>query len=1077
MAKDGQPSDKRLNMNKLLTPLACLLIIGSLSALTTTGTVNYDGTYTVVTFTSNGTINISTWINATVLCVGGGGGGGSNYAEAGGGGGGAGGLIYNNTGYNATGNISVVVGAGGAVAAGSAGAQGKTGENSSFGTLNCLGGGGGGTYAASEAGGNGSNGANGGGGGQWLGSGGNGTAGYDGGADVNGIMTGGGGGANGTGQNGSTGGGGGGNGSTYSINGTSVCYAGGGGGGTHSSVNFQSTGGCSSLSGGRGAGGTPNIAATAGLDGTGGGGGGGDGSENGKSGGSGIVIIRFLSSEDAGNLTLTVNCGVGGSSCLGNNTSVTVPANLSVNATAVANYTFVNWTTSGNCSAVNASANITNITMLSGSCIATANFYTPSYITCGNFGTAGQTYTLNATLNGNGTTCITVTDDNITIDCNGYSIIGNGLTTYASPTWGIFSDRFNTTIRNCNISKFNAGIMLYQAQNSTVNNCTLSPVNYTGSPNGLYPSVFEGGLIIWDSVGNSVNNTTMAGGYGASLLQLSINSNWNSLNWIDITHSAAGSGAIINCGASNNSLSNFIIRAESQASSADGLDLNTASDNTFTNFTIINSSNADGQGSAILLESQCVYGAAVGTRRNKFINGTLIGASYQSTGGHVNFYDSNPTDNIFYLMNFTPTTGPYVQGATSGNWFNSSTEGNIWADVANGSVNITGNVSSSIAGYYIGFNGTGYPYSSAVSSKIPTGVIDWHPLTPFLYGGTPIYANLTVLMGSGGSATTGNATNFNIPASKSITATALSNHTFSNWTKTGTCTITNNLSSSTIVSITTNETCIVTANFLQKPSSLTVLAGTGGSAIGNNSSFAPPKTFIITATAGTNYTFNNWTTTTGTCLAAQNLSSTIITINAIEACIIQANFLYTPITLDYGTLIVLCGVNGLACYGNASNFTVPATMPVFAIPATNYSFLSWSIVGNCSATSSAATLITNGTCTITANFIYSQPSPPAPNPSAYTVPDPHITGTISLLGFMNTITGGIFGIGIIIALSIIIFMSLFDRGFEEALLVASMFATLIGILCAWMGIVSPLWIVLFLAITCVAVILNMRKRG
>jgi hypothetical protein len=96
---------------------------------------------------------------------------------------------------------------------------------------------------------------------------------------------------------------------------------------------------------------------------------------------------------------------------------------------------------------------------------------------------------------------------------------------------------------------------------------------------------------------------------------------------------------------------------------------------------------------------------------------------------------------------------------------------------------------------------------------------------------------------------------------------------------------------------------------------------------------------------------------------------------------------------------------------------------------------------------------------------------------AITVPNIHVTGTISLLGFMNTITGGMFGIGIILALGVIIFMSLFDRGFEEALFAAAVFSTLICILAAWMGIVSPLWIILFLAITCVAVIVIMKKRG
>jgi len=196
---------------------------------------------------------------------------------------------------------------------------------------------------------------------------------------------------------------------------------------------------------------------------------------------------------------------------------------------------------------------------------------------------------------------------------------------------------------------------------------------------------------------------------------------------------------------------------------------------------------------------------------------------------------------------------------------------------------------------------------------------------------------------------------------------------------------------------------------------------------------------------------------------------------------------YRPYTLNSSSngsanLYVNCGVGGSTCIGNSTNFTTPASKPITTSALSNYTFSNWTKVGNCTiinptSSSTTVSITTSETCNVTANFVYSPPAPTPTSPSAYSVPDPHITGTISLLDFMNTITGGIFGIGIIIALSIIIFMSLFDRGFEEALLAASMFGTLIAIMCAWMGIVSPLWIVLFLAIACIAVILNMRKRG
>jgi hypothetical protein len=242
--------------------------------------------YTIHTFTTNGTFNVTGEINATVLVVGGGGGTGGCGSNCAGnaGGGGAGGIIYNTT-YNATGNVIVIVGSGGA--------QDAAGQNSSFGTLNARGGGDGGQYCNGA----GTAGGSGGGGGQESGGAGAGTAnqGNNGGAAwTTSHSGGGGGGANGTGGTANALGGGiGGAGANYSITGVSTCYAGGGAGSTHNSITNISIGGCG---GGNGQGKLPNgtaIAGTSGTNGTGGGGGARGESKTGGIGGNGIVIIRY----------------------------------------------------------------------------------------------------------------------------------------------------------------------------------------------------------------------------------------------------------------------------------------------------------------------------------------------------------------------------------------------------------------------------------------------------------------------------------------------------------------------------------------------------------------------------------------------------------------------------------------------------------------------------------------------------------------------------------------------------------------------------------------------------------------
>jgi hypothetical protein len=278
------------------------------------GTVTTDGNYTVQTFSSVGS---TTWTpNATgtveVLVIGGGGAAGSFW----GGGGGAGGLIHNAS-YSVTAStpISVSVGAGGQGSNGGGATEwrGGNGSDSVFGTLTAVGGGGGGYAIAGAAGGSGGGGGTTGQAGLAGGSAtsGQGYAGGTAGTMASGYPTGGGGGAGGVGGNtsGSTAGSGG-TGASYSITGTSICYAGGGAGSVRTG-----TGGSATCGGG--ASGTP--AGSSGTNGKGGGGGSGNGTnaaDTGGNGGSGVVIIRYLTSSQ-----FVEGAGFGGSLTVANKTT------------------------------------------------------------------------------------------------------------------------------------------------------------------------------------------------------------------------------------------------------------------------------------------------------------------------------------------------------------------------------------------------------------------------------------------------------------------------------------------------------------------------------------------------------------------------------------------------------------------------------------------------------------------------------------------------------------------------------------------------------------------------------------
>jgi hypothetical protein len=257
------------------------------------GTITTSGSYTIHSFTTPGTstFTISYPISINYLIVAGGGSGGVGVA----GGGGAGGVLSGTTRLSA-GSYTITVGAGGGSVFNDN--QGIDGGSSSIGTLIVTtGGGGGGSWSIP----NGRNGGSGGGQNAFNGGTGGGTGiagqGFAGAPQLNGNTGGGGGGAGGPGS-GSTGG----IGITSNITGTTKYYAGGGGGGgydiyvpgvafggTYQVANGTYGGGNGAFSSGT----KPNF--TDALANTGGGGGGQLGTYgNSGAGGSGIVVIRYL---------------------------------------------------------------------------------------------------------------------------------------------------------------------------------------------------------------------------------------------------------------------------------------------------------------------------------------------------------------------------------------------------------------------------------------------------------------------------------------------------------------------------------------------------------------------------------------------------------------------------------------------------------------------------------------------------------------------------------------------------------------------------------------------------------------
>lgn len=68
---------------------------------------------------------------------------------------------------------------------------------------------------------------------------------------------------------------------------------------------------------------------------------------------------------------------------------------------------------------------------------------------------------------------VIITEENVTLDCDGHSIIGPGYDT------GVYSEYDNTIIQNCIISNFNEGIQFYDSSNGFIINNTFDS-NYYG---------------------------------------------------------------------------------------------------------------------------------------------------------------------------------------------------------------------------------------------------------------------------------------------------------------------------------------------------------------------------------------------------------------------------------------------------------------------------------------------------------------------------------------------------------------------------------------------------------------------
>ena len=172
---------------------------------------------------------------------------------------------------------------------------------------------------------------------------------------------------------------------------------------------------------------------------------------------------------------------------------------------------------------------------------------------------------------------------------------------------------------------------------------------------------------------------------------------------------------------------------------------------------------------------------------------------------------------------------------------------------------------------------------------------------------------------------------------------------------------------------------IVIIRYLTDPgaatANLTVL-GTNTSLAGTNQTNQPvPANHSLTsAPLNASYSFTSWAVQ-GDCTINGQAPNT--TVEVRNNCNATASYYWNPIS-NYGNLTVTCGSGGASCTGTATNFAVPSNRDVSATPSTNYTFSSWSVSGDCTATSSINIHVESGWCNVTALFSAASNTPWTP---------------------------------------------------------------------------------------------------
>ena len=188
---------------------------------------------------------------------------------------------------------------------------------------------------------------------------------------------------------------------------------------------------------------------------------------------------------------------------------------------------------------------------------------------------ANEVYELNTSITGSGgADCITITANNITLDCHEFNITGPG----SGSTYGIeLNGADNVVIQDCTVTEFSTGIFVTNSENNIISNNNLSENGFT-SGRGVYLSTgadnntvshnffsenYQSGITLQNADNNTLlNNTIINHGNQWASIDLGNDNYDNTINGNLIINGTVGVKVYNCCGTvvgDGNDISNNII--------------------------------------------------------------------------------------------------------------------------------------------------------------------------------------------------------------------------------------------------------------------------------------------------------------------------------------------------------------------------------------------------------------------------------------------------------------------------------------------------------------------------------------